>query len=406
MTEAPARRQPIKSWARRATLAVATLLISISGTLVLGAYVPSLPHLGIYASLALSLWPAWVLVAALMGGLLAWRSGRGPFRRALVMAAGVAAIGSLIVVIRLLSLAWSNDVRIGPGAPFGFTGLFTQSPPDESLAYTREFGEDLKVHVWRPNTPAPNAGWPIVLYVHGGGWNSGTAEGRGADLRWFADQGWLALAIDYSLSNEERHLWNRVHDQIGCALTWTEDNVAILGGDVHRLALLGESAGGNLVLNVANLANAGKLGSSCGGTVPKIHAVGAIYPAVDIAAVSRNPYIPTGDAVRVMAQQYTGGLPDTVPERYVATNSANHLSPTSPPTLLFISENDHLVPVESMRAYAAASLRAGVRTRVISIPYGEHGFDMTGLGNAIVRQVTLQFFRRNLSWGAPTDYPP
>lgn len=74
---------------------------------------------------------------------------------------------------------------------------------------------------------------------------------------------------------------------------------------------------------------------------------------------------------------------------------ALHPKPSAPPTLMFISENDHLVPVESMRKFAAQVRQAGIPIHAVSVPYAEHGFEIVGMGNAIVRQVSLQFMRKH-----------
>lgn len=403
MTEAAKAKRSLRTWGRRALLFFAGIVILAAAALTFGAFIPSTPYLGLFGSAALSLIPAWVAVAAIAAGLAARASARGRPRTLLPGLAAIAAIGALIVIVRLVALATANDVRLGVGAPFGFGSVFPSSPPDATRVYTRDLGEDLKIHAWRPKGQAPRGGWPIVIYIHGGGWNSGDAISRGADMRWFADRGWLALSIDYSLSSEKRNMWNRVHGQIGCALAWTNKNAPAWSGDVSRIALFGESAGGNLVLNAGNLAGAGRLVSSCGGEVPKVRAVSAIYPAADIAAVWNNDYVPSGAGVREMAGQYTGGSPKQFPDRYAATAAATHLGPHAPPTILFISENDHLVPPASMKAYEAASRRAGIETRSIHIPYGEHGFDLMGVGNAIIRQATLQFLART---APPGPNPP
>lgn len=404
MAEAVTAKRSLRTWGRRALLVVAGFVILAATCLTLGAFVPAIPYVGVFGSLVLSLIPGWIAVASIAAGLIARASGRGRVRAVLPGLAAIAAVGALIVIVRLVALSAANDVRIGAGAPFGFGGVFASAPADASRVYAQDLGEDLKIHAWRPKGKAPRAGWPIIIYVHGGGWNSGDAISRGADMRWFADHGWLALAIDYSLSSEKRHMWNRVHGQIGCALAWVNQNAAIWNGDVSRIALFGESAGGNLVLNAGNLAGAGKLVSSCGGAVPKVRAVSAIYPAVNIAAVWNNDYRPSGAGVREMAEQYTGGSPKQFPDRYAATAAATQLGPNAPPTILFISENDHLVPPASMKAYEAASRRAGVETRSIHIPHGEHGFDLIGVGNALSRQATLQFLTRAVP--AAASAPP
>lgn len=385
------------TWVRESLVGIAAIFLILSIILVIGAFVPALPYAGLLGSLALSLWPAWLLLVSIIGALVVSRFSRGKVRTGLLATAAIAGLGAAIITTRLLLLASANDVGLAAGAAFGSGGILGEkAPPNETMIYLRDLGEELPLHIWQPRGPVPSGGWPVLVYIHGGGWNSGAAADRGADLRWFADQGWLTIGVDYSLSSGKRHLWNRVHGQIGCALAWTGANIRARGGDPLRLALFGESAGGNLVLNAASLANAGRLPSACGGSVPRIGAVSAVYPAADIRAVWDNDYIPSGPDVRVMADQYHGGTPTSVPDRYAATASATHIGSATPPTLIFISENDHLVPAASMRAYDRAVRRAGVRVRTLSVPFAEHGFDVAGIGNALVRQVTMQFLTTEL----------
>ena len=271
MSDVTSARRRVGKWARLIALVLTGLIAVLAFALTLGAFVPEIPYLGAYGSVALSIFPAWVVLASVLGLAAAGCLGRGKVRLILLSLAGLATLGSVIVTTRLLLLASANSVRLTAGAPFGSGGLLGKpAPPDETQTYLRDMGDTLTLHIWRPHGPAPSRGWPVLFYVHGGGWTTGTALGRGIDMRWFADHGWLAVGVEYSLSNSKRHLWDRVHAQIGCALSWTRSNIAARHGDANRLALFGESAGGNLVLNVASMADAGRLPSACGGTIPRI----------------------------------------------------------------------------------------------------------------------------------------
>lgn len=380
-------------WTRRVGLAIGILLLTVPALALVGANVPSLAYVGLFGSVAVSLWPAWLVVLSLAGGALTWTCGRGNVRRFLTVLAMLTVICAATAVYRLVALAHANGVHVTSAELFGFSGSLAPARADEVQAYTRDLGETLNILIYRPKGQAPPGGWPILMYVHGGGWISQSSAQRSADMRWFANQGLEVLSIDYSLSNKERHLWDRVTNQVGCALAWTDANIASRGGDPSRISLFGESAGGNLVINAGYLANAEKLQSSCGGRVPHVGTVSAIYPGVDLVAIYNNTYPLTGPDVRDMVTKYIGGSPQEFPERYAAVASAAMITPSAPPTLLFITENDHLVPLESMRLFDAKARQTDLQLRTVNVPYAEHGFDVTGIGNAIVRQVTLQFLK-------------
>jgi acetyl esterase/lipase len=364
---------------------------------VLGAYVTTIPWVSVLGSLALSLWPAWLIVFAAAGGATAYLA-RGNVRRTMIGLAAVTGLGATIITYQLISLAHAKDVHLSVGSPFGFSaspgGSFIKATPDEVIPYTRDQGDVLKILMYRPKRATSQLS-PVLMYVHGGGWTAGTAGDAGGDLRWYADRGWLVVAVEYSLSTHKRHLWNRVIEQIGCALAWTNKNIGSRGGDEERIAMIGESAGGNLVLNAAYMANAGTLRSSCGGSVPHVEVVSSIFPGVDLTAIYNNKYVPNGPDVHDAVRQYIGGSPQQFPDRFTATASATHITPSAPPTLLFISEHDHLVPAESMRAFAKQASSAGVAIETVNVPFGEHGFNITGVGNAVVRQLSERFFNRH-----------
>jgi acetyl esterase len=127
-------------------------------------------------------------------------------------------------------------------------------------------------------------------------------------------------------------------------MSWVAANGAIFGGDAAQLSMFGDSAGGNLAINAAFMANHETLKSDCGGSIPRVRSVIATYPAVDPAGFYDDKDPLMGGAARMMAGDYTGGSPHQFPERYAAISSTATLSPDAPPTLIFVGDSDHLVP--------------------------------------------------------------
>lgn len=111
---------------------------------------------------------------------------------------------------------------------------------------------DIPVRIYWPPTAAQE-NLPVVVFYHGGGWALGDldthdhvarAHAVGADA--------IVVSVDYRLAPEHPHPAG-VEDS-WAALQWVGENAAELGGDPNRIAVAGDSAGGNLSAIMAHLA--------------------------------------------------------------------------------------------------------------------------------------------------------
>jgi acetyl esterase/lipase len=137
-----------------------------------------------------------------------------------------------------------------------FAGLFARHPLARPSAHGVEVMRDVPyrvghsarrdfhlLDVYRPVTrPGP---WPIVFYVHGGAFAT-----LSKDTHWlmglvFARFGYMVVNISYRLA--PRHPFPAAVEDVCAAWQWLAEHGAELGGDLRRVAVAGESAGGNLV---------------------------------------------------------------------------------------------------------------------------------------------------------------
>ena len=361
---------------------------------VLGTFLPGLPFLG----LATGFLPpvmSWVIIAACavaVFALVRWWRRRNWFLGALAVVAMTTLIAATVVNVRMIAAVEHAGADVSLVDTLRVWSK-SASAPDTEATYATYGDESLKVSVYRPS----GSGAPVLVFVHGGGWVAGDRDAHSADMRWFADQGWLVVTVDYALSSGERHLWDVVEGQLGCALAWVAANAPRYGGDPARLSLSGDSAGGNLAINVAYRIADGTLESSCGGTLPAVSAVSTLYPAVDPADFYANDDPALGGTSRAMAGAYTGGAPQEFAQRYAAIASATHIGPSAPPTLILLGEADHLVPTDGTYRFADAARAAGVDVDLVAVPYADHVFDArTGsIGQQAYRQLTAKWLREH-----------
>jgi acetyl esterase len=366
---------------------------------LIGAHAFSLPFLAPIGSTLLLIFGPWLIAVPLAIGAIEiwiWRASHSRGARLLLIMAVVATGWASVALARMVAEAHSHGVPINLLRAFGIQ-LSQSSRPDDDLVFGTWHDQALHLVVYKPSVARSGEPAPILLYIHGGGFTMGDRFEGGTNLRWFADRGWLVLSMDYTLSSVDRHLWDTATNQVTCAMAWTAANAARIGGNPARISLLGSSAGGNLAINAAYLANAGRLEPSCAGTVPRVSAVSALYPPVDLAAawVSRVPAI--SDMARKFNTYYVGGSPEQFPDRYRFVASGTHISAAAPPTLVMFGANDHLVPPDATDRFVQQARSAGIEIESIRLPYGDHGFNIgqNGIGNQLYLGMTDQFLRKH-----------
>ncbi len=132
----------------------------------------------------------------------------------------------------------------------------------------------IPLRLYRPKGTAKTAVLPALVYFHGGGWVIGDLETHDTLCRELANgSGTAVVSVDYRLAPE--HPFPAPVDDAFAATQWIAANAASLGVDANRIAVGGDSAGGNLAIVVALLAR------DKGG--PRLRFQLLIYPATDFS---------------------------------------------------------------------------------------------------------------------------
>ena len=107
-------------------------------------------------------------------------------------------------------------------------------------------------------TPAGNGPMPVVLYIHGGGWVIADLDTYDASPRAIANAA-KAIVVSTHYRQGPENKFPAAHDDTLAAYKWVLANATDIGGDPKRVALVGESAGGNMAANIAIAARDQKL---------------------------------------------------------------------------------------------------------------------------------------------------
>ncbi len=103
--------------------------------------------------------------------------------------------------------------------------------------------------------PARGCDHPVVVWVHGGGYRIGDkSNAMSAKVRWANDRGWVLVSVNYRLTRPEGDpasaRYPDHYDDVAAAIAWVHAHIDGYGGDPGRIAVLGHSAGADIVSNV------------------------------------------------------------------------------------------------------------------------------------------------------------
>lgn len=226
-------------------------------------------------------------------------------------------------------------------------------------------GNDVPVRVYTPHDAiGGDAG--LLLWLHGGGWVIGDLDTTDATCRALANRsGAVVVSVDYRLAPEHRAP-AALEDALA-ALTWSVENAEVLGVNASRVAVGGDSAGGNLAAALCQ-----RVRDEFG---PDIDFQLLVYPAVDCTmshpSIEENGegYFLTKEAMEWFTAHYLGDLDPKHPS--VSPLHADTLAGL-PPALVITAEYDPLR--DEGEAYAARLREAGVPAEAIRYDGQIHGF--------------------------------
>ena len=240
------------------------------------------------------------------------------------------------------------------------------TPPVRRLADIR-YGvvvgyRPLELDLYLPEAGRPV---PVVVYVHGGGWQRGSRRDPppllDADFYdQIAAQGFAVAAIDYRLSGEAR--FPAPLEDVRAAVDWVRDNATSHGLDAGRVFLWGDSAGGHLALLAAM-------------TGAKVAGVVAWFPVTDLAGLPSDVAAAGGapdPGPDSREARLLGAPASSIPDLARQASPVTHANAAAPPILLMHGTVDDMVPAAQSIRLAEALGRAGAAVELELVPGATH----------------------------------
>jgi acetyl esterase/lipase len=224
---------------------------------------------------------------------------------------------------------------------------------------------------------------PVVIYIHGGAWTLGSPRTHRKLVQQFAEAGYLAVAPDYRLAPENP--FPAGFDDCVFTICWAAENAERYGGIHTRMAVGGDSAGGNLTAAALSSLALSEPG-------PKLKAAILIYGAFDFSGLLAQ----AREAAEPLARAYLG-------QDYSAKVEDPRVSPiraikpgAMPPSFIIAGSADGIVG--ESRTMADTMNRAGIENELHIMEEMPHAFmQMTELaGCREGLQLMFDFLRRHL----------
>lgn len=214
--------------------------------------------------------------------------------------------------------------------------------------------------IYPPRTGCPA---PVGMWVHGGGWQHGDKKNQLTDkIRLFNDKGWILVSVNYRLtdpSSAEPVVYPTHNEDVAAAVAWVHDNIAQYGGDPNQIALLGHSAGAQIV---ASVGTDERYLAAHGLTLSDVRCVGALdTEGFDVARVAS-----TGNAI------YRAAFGDD-PATWADASPMQHIAADKGIPAFLVVERGTPARRRAEQAFVDALRGAGVPVTVLDAGTLTHG---------------------------------
>lgn len=248
--------------------------------------------------------------------------------------------------------------------------LPTGSRVDLDLVYETIGTRKLPLDLYRPQSETPT---PLVIWIHGGAWKSGSKKGAGPAIA-LLDRGYAVASVEYRLSGEA--IFPAAIEDCKAAVSFLRSRADQYNLDPDRFGVWGSSAGGHLVslLGTTNDETRFDTHPITRQASPKVQAVCNWFGPSDFLRMNDFPSIIDHDDPGSPESLFIGGPIQEHPDLARRANPITYVSKTDPPFLHVHGSADKLVPLNQSELLHAALKQKGVHSELYVVVNGGHGF--------------------------------
>jgi len=263
----------------------------------------------------------------------------------------------LFAVFFCLQLHAQEDTTYKPvETPEGFTRQI-------DVVYTKVKDWEGKLDIYMP--PKKDKPTPIVINIHGGGWNKGVKESQ-TGFNTFFKMNYAVANVEYRLSGQATA--PAAVEDVRCALIYLIKNARALNIDTSKIVVMGGSAGGHLALMAGLLGNDHRFDNNCNSDLNiRVAAIVDKYGITNVGWWNKGPYKTSKSAAQWLGDKAND-------EKFAASVSPiSYVNKNSPPVFIVHGDADPVVPYEHSIALKEKLDKAGVKNTMITVPGGQHG---------------------------------
>jgi acetyl esterase/lipase len=269
----------------------------------------------------------------------------------------------------------------------------------KNVVYGAAKGKKLMLDLYVPKKTPPG-GRPLVIYIHGGGWQHGNRKAVEPHVKLFNKHGFAVATLDYRLSQHAKFP-AQIRDCLA-AVRYLKVHAARLHLNPKRFGVWGVSAGGHLAALVATASGEEKFNIGPHSSVSsEVEAAVLWFSPTDLvtmhAQMGSNPSKDHLSAKSPEGRLVGGPLnEEKYRKRAAAASPINYISPSSPPFLLMHGDKDTTIPFAQSANFHGVLKANNVESELVRVKDAGHGFKgPKGVTKKLVTRV-VKFFQKHL----------